>query len=123
MKSIKTTQKIASAISMQKKSILEIKQLRIMSKIGIYDWEQAIEQPLLLDISMPIPDEGFLDYAKICQQLTDYLTINSFKLIEDVAEDIAQLLKTTYSLPFIQLTVHKPLAIRNAQNVSISIER
>jgi len=108
--------------------LLHITQLRVMTRIGVYAWEQRIEQPLFLDITLPISwnpkaADDYLDYAKICQFITDYMTSCTFTLIETVAEDIALELKTRFQLNFVRITVSKPLAIRNAGNISICIER
>jgi len=111
-----------------KQDLLRITQLRVMARIGVYEWEQRIEQPLLLDITSPLSRDNqaandYLDYAKICQYTSDYLTSRAFSLIETVAEEIASELKSRFQLGFVRITVSKPLAIRNAGNISISIER
>ena len=110
--------------------MLHITALSIKTHIGIHAWEQAILQNLLFDIRIPMDFstcndtlENTIDYATLCQRVTTYVESNRFKLIETVAEQVAQRIKDEFKIKDITLTVSKPQAIKNAANVSVTINR
>lgn len=100
------------------------------TKIGVYNWEQAIRQRLNIDIEIPINTvncndkiENALDYEKLCTLVTDYVENTSFALIETVAESVAELIKTNFKVENITITISKPHAIANAGNIQVTINR
>lgn len=110
--------------------ILELRGLTIPTIIGVHAWEQAIKQPLVLDISIPSDFSlchdtlaKTLDYTTLSQTVTEFLENHSFTLIESVAEKVAELIKTTFSVHEVTLQVCKPGAIKNASNVCVRITR
>ena len=110
--------------------ILHITALRTQTHIGVHAWEQAILQNLIFDIRIPTDIstckdqlENTIDYATLSKVVTTYVESNHFKLIETVAEQVAQLIKNEFKVKDITLTVSKPQAIKNAANVSVTISR
>lgn len=109
---------------------IQIKGLSVATRIGIYDWEQRIAQKLSIDLTIPMDliqcqDDinKTLDYDKLCTMVTQYLESNSFKLIETVAESIAQLVKNEFNIKQLTVQVSKPHAIKNANDISVCITR
>jgi 7,8-dihydroneopterin aldolase/epimerase/oxygenase len=109
---------------------LEIVDLSITTHIGVHDWEQQILQQVLINISLPTDcaaaqDQiaNTTDYDELCKRITDYVESNTFKLIETLAEKVAQLLKAEFKVPQLKLSVSKPCAIKNAADVRVTIER
>ncbi|MGG4663658.1 bifunctional dihydroneopterin aldolase/7,8-dihydroneopterin epimerase [Providencia vermicola] len=112
--------------------IVFIEQLSVITTIGVYDWEQTIEQKLVLDIEMgwdnkraSLSDnvEYCLDYAQVSQTLINHLETNKFGLVERVAEEVAQLLMTKFNSPWVRIKVAKPGAVARAHQVGVVIER
>lgn len=107
---------------------LNISALSVKTRIGLYAWEQHIEQRLLIDLSLPLnlQEEDninlYVDYDRLCQTITRYLELNTFKLIETVAQELMKLILREFHVSPLRLTVSKPHAIANAANVSISIQ-
>ena len=109
---------------------LIITELRTKTKIGVYAWEKKIVQTLLIDLEIPLDLTHFndqlentLDYAKLCKTITSFIESNTFDLIETVAEQIALLIKSNFSVQTLIVKVSKPNAIPNARNVTVSIVR
>lgn len=109
---------------------LDITALSVTTHIGVHDWEQRILQHLLIDISMPTDcaaakDElsNTIDYDQVCQRVTAFVESNQFKLIETVAEKVALLIKNEFKVSQLRIRVSKPSAIKNAGDVSVTIER
>ena len=109
---------------------LQIKGLKVNTYIGVHAWEQRILQPLLIDVIIPTDFrdcderiEATIDYDKLCHLVATHVESNTFQLIETVANQVANLVKKTFNLEQVNVTVSKPHAIKNAQNISVSITR
>lgn len=112
--------------------IVFIEQLSVITTIGVYDWEQDIEQKLLLDIEMGWDNkqaamsdnvELCLNYADVSERIVSYLEQNKFGLVERVAEGVAQLLLNEFFTPWVRIRVSKPGAVARAANMGVLIER
>ncbi|ENR5390738.1 TPA: bifunctional dihydroneopterin aldolase/7,8-dihydroneopterin epimerase [Providencia rettgeri] len=112
--------------------IVFIEQLSVITTIGVYDWEQGIEQKLVLDIEMGWDNkqaamsdnvEFCLDYEKVTNCIVEHLENNKFALVERVAEEVAQLLMGRFKMPWVRLRVSKPGAVARAHNMGVLIER
>lgn len=104
--------------------------LSVSTRIGIHEWEQRISQQLVLDISIPVDIstcnnqlENTVDYDALCQCITTFVESNSFTLIETVAEKVASLIKDSFKITTLTLSVSKPHAIKNARNIGVTITR
>lgn len=109
---------------------LQIKGLTLTTRIGVFAWEQQIEQRLLIDITIPADFSTCndclsetIDYEKLCQQVTYYVESKSFQLIETVANEIAELIKTEFKVEQVSISVSKPHAIKNAANVQVTVSK
>jgi 7,8-dihydroneopterin aldolase/epimerase/oxygenase len=109
---------------------LHIKDLKVATHIGVYAWEQQILQHLLINIIIPADfsaceDElvNTLDYDKLCQQVSHYVKTNTFRLIETVAEKVAQFIKSEFHIQQVTVSINKPHAIKNAAGVEVTVTR
>ena len=107
-----------------------ISALSMNTRIGVHAWEQQILQKLLLDISISLDLSNCnneltntIDYDALCQCVTAFVESNAFTLIETVAERVAFLIKKTFTVTTVTVSVSKPHAIKNAGNVSVTITR
>lgn len=110
--------------------ILHIKALKVPAKIGVHAWEQAIRQPLLIDISIPGDFSAYqdqlakaLDYDTLCQTATEFVLSKSFQLIESVAHELATLLQQRFQIHQLTVAVSKPHAIKNAGLIQVVVNR
>lgn len=109
---------------------ISIKGLKISTRIGIHEWEQRIDQTLLIDLNLGLDltnvheeIQHTIDYALLSQIVTDYVGQKSFKLIETVANEVAQLLREQTKASQVTVTVSKPQAVRNASLVQVTVHR
>lgn len=109
-----------------------IEQLEVMTHIGVYSWEQQIQQKLVLDIEMAWNTQTAgqtddvhhcLDYAKASAAIIQHVAEGQFALVERVAHEVAQLLLDEFATPWIRVKVSKPKAIAQAATVGVVIER
>ena len=109
---------------------LDISALSVATTIGVYAWEKQIQQRVLIDISIPTDvstcqDEltNTVDYAKLSERVTHYVESTQFALIETIADHVALLIKKEFAVSRVTVKVSKPHAVKNAGNVSVTVER
>lgn len=106
--------------------------LQIETIIGIYDWERETKQTVVLDIEMAhdikkaaqTDDiEDTLDYKAVSQQVISFVEASEYFLVEKLAEEINQMIRSEFNVPWVKLTLNKKGAISGASDVGIIIER
>ncbi|MDN3699464.1 dihydroneopterin aldolase [Vibrio cortegadensis] len=109
-----------------------IEQLEVITTIGVYDWEQEIKQKLVLDIEMAHDNRpagksddvvDALDYSKVSTAVLEHIEGGRFLLVERVAEEIAELIMSRFSVPWVKIRLAKPGAVPQAKSVGVVIER
>lgn len=112
--------------------IVFLRDLRIDTTIGIYDWERLTRQTIVLDIEMGTDIsraastdriEDTLNYKAVAKRLTDFVGASQYQLVETLAEECCQLILREFAVPWVRLTLNKKGAVRNADAVGIIIER
>jgi dihydroneopterin aldolase len=112
--------------------IVYIRDLRVDTIIGIYDWERRIRQTLLVDLEMAsdvrraaasgdIADA--LDYKAVADRVTAFIQAGEFELLETLAEDLAAVLQKEFDIGWLRIRVGKPGAVAAAGDVGVVIER
>lgn len=112
--------------------IVYIRDLKIDTIIGIYDWEREIKQTVSLDIEMAhdirkaaATDDiqHTLNYKAVAERLMTFIGDSEFLLVETMAERCAEIVQQDFLVPWLRLRVSKPGAVRGAQDVGVIIER
>ena len=110
---------------------VSIRDLRVSTVIGVYDWEREIEQALTFSIDMAADvakaaknDDirDALDYSAVAQAVKAVVIEGKFQLIETAAEAVAQRLVADYGLSWVRVEVVKPIPSEGYTAV-ITIER
>lgn len=112
--------------------IIFLRDLRVDTLIGVYEWEKRVPQTLQIDLDIAVPDnlaaqtddiKDALNYADVVRDIQRALASRHFNLIETLAETIAQMLLNDFKTPWVKVSVAKLNAIRGSKMVGISIER
>lgn len=112
--------------------IVYINDLKIDTIIGIYDWEREVRQTISLDLEMgtdirqaaATDDIQYtLNYKAVSKRLIDFIEGSEFFLVETMAEQVAEIVREEFKVPWLRLRIGKPGAIRGARDVGIIIER
>lgn len=112
--------------------IVFIEQLSVITTIGVYDWEQTIEQKLVFDIEIGWDNRAAaasddvrdcLSYADVTQAVLEHVGNGRFALVERVAEEVAEIILTRFNAPWVRIKLSKPGAVAHAANVGVMIER
>lgn len=112
--------------------IVYVRDLRLDARIGIYEWEKRILQKIRIDLEMawdnriPAASDNIndtLNYKTAAKRVTQLVESGHYELVERLAETIADTLMQELRIPWIQVTVGKPGAVRGASEVGVKIER
>ncbi len=112
--------------------IVYIRDLRIETIIGIYDWEREVKQEVSFDLDMAADIrraaqtddiQYALNYKSIAKRIISFIQTSEFLLVERMAEEVANIVLVEFSVPWLRLRVSKPGALRGSQDVGIIIER
>ena len=112
--------------------IVFIRDLRIDTVIGIYDWEREIRQTVVFDLEMGTDIaraaasdaiEDTLDYKSVSKRLIEFVRGSEFQLVETLAERCAAVVLEEFGVPWVRLTLNKVGAVSAARDVGVIIER
>jgi 7,8-dihydroneopterin aldolase/epimerase/oxygenase len=112
--------------------IVFLRDLRIETVIGIYDWEREVKQTVVLDMEMGADIaraaasdhiEDTLDYKSVAKRLIEFVEQSEFQLVETLAERCAQIIRDEFGVVWVRLTLNKIGAVSGARDVGVIIER
>ncbi len=109
-----------------------LRDIRVDTIIGIYDWERVTRQTVSLDLEMGVDNrraaasdsiEDTLNYKAVAKRVIAFVVDSRFQLIETLAERVAGILIEEFGVAWVRVEVSKPGAIRGARDVGVRIER
>lgn len=112
--------------------IVYIRDLKIDAVIGIYEWEQRIKQQINVNLEMGWDNRNAaksddikdtLNYKAAAQLVKDLVEKSEFELVEALAEHIAELLLEKMNIPWVKVSLGKPMAVTDSKEVGVTIER
>ena len=112
--------------------IVFLRDLRIETVIGIYDWEREIKQTVVLDLQMAGDVrkaaaseriEDALNYKAVAKRMIQFVGESRFQLVETLAERCAEIIMSEFGVPWVRLSVNTLGAVTGARDVGVLIER
>jgi dihydroneopterin aldolase len=112
--------------------VIFIRDLRLDTTIGAYEFERRQPQTLQFEIEIGRPSIGAcmtdkladtIDYAAVVKAIQGVLAEHRFHLLEPLAEKLADLLLSGFSATWIRLEVSKAGIVPGARFVGVRIER
>ncbi|MFM1892707.1 MAG: dihydroneopterin aldolase [Pseudomonadota bacterium] len=112
--------------------IVFLRELRIDTVIGIFDWERRTRQTIILDLEMSADIaraaasdhiDDTLNYKAVAKRLIQFVGASDFQLVETLAERCAQIIREEFGVRWVRLTLNKKGAVRGASDVGVIIER
>ena len=109
-----------------------IKDLKVETIIGIFEWEREVKQIISVDIEMDFDNKkaarsddikDALDYKKVGKRVVAFIEGSKVKLVESLAEKVAKIILKEFPVSRLVLTLSKPGALRGSESVGISITR
>jgi dihydroneopterin aldolase len=112
--------------------IIFLHDLRVDTVIGVWDWERQIRQTLIMDIELGTDItaagasdalEDTVDYKAVSDRIIAFTRASEFRLIEALAEGIAQIVMAEFNIGWLRLRINKQGVLRHVRDVGIVIER
>jgi FolB domain-containing protein len=111
---------------------IEIRGLRLRCIIGFNPEERREKQDVIIDMTLftdlriggesDNPDD-ILNYRTVNKAVIRHVEASSYNTLEALAASIARVAIVDCDVPHIQVTVHKPGALRFTDSVGVTIER
>lgn len=112
--------------------VIFIDDLKLMGRVGAYDWERLGPQAVEFALEVAVPDtrehlsprlEDTVNYAEVAECVKEVLATGHFMLLEVLAERIADSLLERFSSPWVKVSVAKPGILRGARRVGVTVQR
>ncbi len=112
--------------------VVFVKGLKVEAVIGVYAWERAITQPILIDIMLETDISqaaksdnvaDALNYKAVCDDVDEWCKDIKAQLLEHLAGQLTDKLLAKYRCQKVTLSAAKPTAIRAADSVGVQITR
>ncbi len=112
--------------------IVFIRELKVDTVVGIYDWERRIRQNVVLDLDMGTDIakaaksdriQDTLDYKAVAKRVSQFVSAAEFQLVETLAEKVAELVMQEFKVRWVKVALHKPGAVSGSKSVGVVIER
>jgi dihydroneopterin aldolase len=109
-----------------------IHDLRLETRIGVYDWERQLPQTIRLDLDITLPSEkpftsgkleDALDYAAIVARIKAFAKDNPHPLLERFTEAVAHIILSEFGAPGVRLRVAKLAPLPGVREIGVEIER
>jgi dihydroneopterin aldolase len=113
-------------------SSIFIHDLRIETKIGVWEWEKRMPQTIRLDLEFGVPsDKAFktgslsdaLDYSKVVARIRAFAGDNPHPLLERFAQAIADIVLGEFKAPWVKVRVAKLAPLPGVKELGVAIER
>ena len=112
--------------------IVFLRDLRIETVIGVWEWERRIKQIVSIDLEMGADVrraaatdriDDALNYRDVAKRLIAFVGGSQFQLVETLAEAVARIIVTEFGVPWARVSVAKPGAVQGSREVGVVIER
>ena len=112
--------------------IIFLREVRVDTVIGVYEWERRAPQTIELDLDIGIPSEApchsdnigdTIHYGEVAEALRHNLAQQQFLLLEALAEPIARIVREEFGAPWVRVAVTKLGILPGVKKVGVQIER
>jgi dihydroneopterin aldolase len=109
-----------------------LRDIELQARIGVFEWEQHIEQKLILSLQMrcdcraAAQDDDLqqgVDYGAVLRRVQNLVANSRVKLLETLAEQIAQLILSEFAVTAVTVDLAKVFIFPAVPRVGVVIER
>ncbi|MEO5766013.1 MAG: dihydroneopterin aldolase [Casimicrobiaceae bacterium] len=109
-----------------------IHDLRVLTRIGVYEWERHLPQTIRIDVDIGLPSArpftsgefaDAVDYAAVVARIKALAAQNTHLLLEPFAEGIAQAVIAEFGAPTVKVRVAKLAPAAGVREMGVMIER
>lgn len=109
-----------------------LQEVKVQTVLGVPEWERLAPQTVVLDIELAMPHSrscisddiaDTIDYGQIVVRIRELLAEQSFRLVEALAESVAQMILAEFGTPWVKVRVAKPGILSGVKQLGVEIER
>ncbi len=109
-----------------------LRDIELQARIGLFEWEQHIEQKLLLSLTLqcdcaaPAAHDDLtlgVDYGAVLKSVQAHVATTRVKLLETLAEQIAHLILAKFAVQRVKVDLAKVFIFPNVARTGVVIER
>jgi len=113
-------------------SSIFIHDLRVETRIGVWEWEKRMPQTVRLDLELGMPSDkacttgelaDALDYSKVVARIKDFTADNPHPLLERFAQAIADIVLDEFDAPWVKVRIAKLAPLAGVRELGVAIER
>jgi dihydroneopterin aldolase len=97
--------------------------IELPALIGVFEWERQHLRPLVFDVQLTAPDSFCLSRAELEVQMAAWIEPCRYRLLEALAEHLAQRMLQEWPCCRVVIGIEKPGALGDLARVGIRIER
>jgi len=97
--------------------------IELPALIGVFEWERQSLRPLVFDVQLTAPDSFKLCRAELEDRMTAWLQPCRYRLLEALAEHLAQRMLQEWSCCRVVIGIEKPGALGDLVRVGVRIVR
>ena len=115
-----------------KMNTIFIHDLRLDTKVGVYDWERQLPQTVRIDVDIGLPSTrpfetgelaDAIDYAAVVARIRAFGASHDHALLERFAEALAAVVLDEFGAQSVKLRVAKLGALPGVREIGVAIER
>ncbi len=112
--------------------VIFLQEVKVQTVLGVPAWERLAPQTVVLDIELAMPHSrscssddiaDTIDYGQIVARIREVLAEKSFRLVEALAETVAQMILAEFGTPWVKVRVAKPGILPGVKQLGVEIER
>lgn len=97
--------------------------IELSALIGVYEWEREALRPLIFDIHLTAPVSFNISRSELAAQMTVWLQPCRYRLLEALAEHLAQHMLREWPCRRVVIGIEKPGALGDLARVGVRIAR
>ncbi len=97
--------------------------MELNTLIGVFEWEREALRPLVFDIHLTAPVSFKLSRSEISAQLAEWIEPCRYRLLEALAEHLAQCMLREWPCSRVVIGIEKPGALGDLARVGVQIAR
>lgn len=111
---------------------IHIRGLRLRTRIGVADWEKKDRQDIVIELTLHSDQRkaaasdaiaDTVDYKAVRDDVVAFVESSQHELLEALAHNVADRVLAFDGVTAVDVTIDKPLALRFADSVAVSIHR
>ena len=111
--------------------LVRIKNLRVIARLGVHEWEKSFERELLVRIELEVDAaravqsdrlEDTADYEAVVKSVNRLFARTFFALLERAADAVARLCLEFPRVLRVKVEIEKPGAVAGADSISVATE-